>query len=191
MYHSPSPGGGGQWSNNPPSSQPPQWSPQPPPNGAYAPRPNNQVSDACLIRASSCCTSAKPSSLVIRSLFSFQACTLHFQPPHHLVIPFSTSPTNMAAIDPSLSSDPANANGAHQIPPISQAIPQQPAMATMQPQHPDQYRALPAPPQMYAPPYPGHPPMPYPPQPAPRQRTAIACRYCRRRKVCFSTCDVT
>lgn len=56
-------------------------------------------------------------------------------------------------------------------------------MQTLQPQHPDAYRALPPPNQMYAPPYP-HPQMGYPPpQPAPRQRTAIACRYCRRRKV--------
>ena len=47
----------------------------------------------------------------------------------------------------------------------------------------DPYRSLPPPAQMY----PGYgPPMGYgaPAQPAPRQRTAIACRYCRRRKVC-------
>jgi len=66
-------------------------------------------------------------------------------------------------------------------------------MQTLQPQHPDQYRALPAPPQMYAPPYQQQ--MPYPPaQPAPRQRTAIACRYCRRRKVCDASicvCDAS
>ncbi|KAJ9631979.1 hypothetical protein H2203_000380 [Taxawa tesnikishii (nom. ined.)] len=31
--------------------------------------------------------------------------------------------------------------------------------------------------------------MPYPPQPAPRQRTAIACRYCRRRKIRCSGFD--
>lgn len=75
-------------------------------------------------------------------------------------------------------------DGSQQIPPISQAVPQGPAMQTLQPQHPDQYRALPAPPQMYAPPYQQPQQMPYPPaQPAPRQRTAIACRYCRRRKV--------
>jgi hypothetical protein len=46
----------------------------------------------------------------------------------------------------------------------------------------DPYRSLPPPAQMY----PGYgPPMGYaaPAQPAPRQRTAIACRYCRRRKV--------
>ncbi|TKA22108.1 hypothetical protein B0A50_08362 [Salinomyces thailandicus] len=77
----------------------------------------------------------------------------------------------------------------NQIPPISQALPQQPpAMQTLQPQHPDQYRALPAPPQMYAPPY--QPQMQYAqPQPAPRQRTAIACRYCRRRKIRCSGFD--
>lgn len=59
-------------------------------------------------------------------------------------------------------------------------------MTTLQPQHPEQYRSLPAPHTMYGPPPPGyHPgPMQYPQsQPAPRQRTAIACRYCRRRKV--------
>ncbi|KAK3706406.1 hypothetical protein LTR37_012784 [Vermiconidia calcicola] len=97
----------------------------------------------------------------------------------------------MAAIDPSLSSDTANTNGNNQIPSISQAVPQQgPAMQTLQPQHPDQYRALPAPPQMYAPPYQQPPPMGYPPaQPAPRQRTAIACRYCRRRKIRCSGFD--
>ncbi|KAK5175237.1 uncharacterized protein LTR77_000374 [Saxophila tyrrhenica] len=95
----------------------------------------------------------------------------------------------MADIDPSLSEDAANAEE-NQIPPISQAIPQQPAMQTMQPQHPDQYRALPPPQQMYAPPYQPHPHMAYPPpQPAPRQRTAIACRYCRRRKIRCSGFD--
>jgi hypothetical protein len=50
----------------------------------------------------------------------------------------------------------------------------------------DPYRSLPPPAQMY----PGYgPPMGYaaPAQPAPRQRTAIACRYCRRRKVCSVT----
>jgi hypothetical protein len=59
-------------------------------------------------------------------------------------------------------------------------------MTTLQPSHPDHYRSLP-PPQMYGHAPPGHyqQPLPYPPQPAPRQRTAIACRYCRRRKVCF------
>lgn len=77
----------------------------------------------------------------------------------------------------------------NQIPPISQAVPQGPTMQTLQPQHPDQYRALPAPPQMYAPPY-QQPQMPYAPtQPAPRQRTAIACRYCRRRKIRCSGFD--
>lgn len=59
----------------------------------------------------------------------------------------------------------------------------------------DPYRSLPPPAQMY----PGYgPPMGYaaPAQPAPRQRTAIACRYCRRRKVCgirknHMRCDAT
>ncbi|CAD0084839.1 unnamed protein product [Aureobasidium vineae] len=76
-----------------------------------------------------------------------------------------------------------------QIPPISQALPQggPPNMTTLQPSHPDHYRSLPPPP-MYGHAPPGHyqQPLPYPPQPAPRQRTAIACRYCRRRKVCLS-----
>lgn len=61
-------------------------------------------------------------------------------------------------------------------------------MTTLQPSHPDQYR-LPPPP-MYGPPphgYHAQPGLPYPPQPAPRQRTAIACRYCRRRKVRTAT----
>ncbi|KAF2773685.1 hypothetical protein EJ03DRAFT_333338 [Teratosphaeria nubilosa] len=94
----------------------------------------------------------------------------------------------MGAIDPALTSDGADEDLTQQIPPISQALPQGPTMQTLQPQHPDQYRALPAPPQMYAPPYQQQ--MPYPPnQPAPRQRTAIACRYCRRRKIRCSGFD--
>ncbi|PNS14801.1 hypothetical protein CAC42_2030 [Sphaceloma murrayae] len=78
-----------------------------------------------------------------------------------------------------------------QIPPITQGHqPQGPAMATLQPQHPDQYRALPPPGAMYAhSPYHPQPPIQYPPQPAPRQRTAIACRYCRRRKIRCSGFD--
>ncbi|KAG9926025.1 hypothetical protein KCV05_g7263, partial [Aureobasidium melanogenum] len=79
-----------------------------------------------------------------------------------------------------------------QIPPISQALPQggPPNMTTLQPSHPDHYRSLPPPP-MYGHAPPGHyqQPLPYPPQPAPRQRTAIACRYCRRRKIRCSGFD--
>ena len=172
----------GQWNPNvPPSSQPQQWSPQPP-NGQYAPRPN-QVSSSCTCTCLGFTLHAKEFRpyLVAHPLF----CNSHLNsysahPPSH------QQNHKMAAIDPSLSSDsPADPNGTNQIPPISQAIPPAPAMQTLQPQHPDQYRALPAPPQMYAAPYQQPPPMPYPPQqPAPRQRTAIACRYCRRRKVC-------
>ncbi|TKX24168.1 fungal Zn(2)-Cys(6) binuclear cluster domain-containing protein 10 [Elsinoe australis] len=77
-----------------------------------------------------------------------------------------------------------------QIPPITQSHQQGPAMATLQPQHPDQYRSLPPPGAMYAhSPYHPQPPIQYPPQPAPRQRTAIACRYCRRRKIRCSGFD--
>ncbi|KAI5370455.1 putative zn(2)-C6 fungal-type DNA-binding domain-containing protein [Septoria linicola] len=107
-----------QWASNgpPPTSQPnqpqQQWSPQPPPNGQYQPRPTNQ------------------------------------------------------------------------LPGITAAPQGPPAMATLQPNHPDQYRALPPPQTMYPPPYQQPQQMGYPPaQPAPRQRTAIACRYCRRRKI--------
>ena len=61
-------------------------------------------------------------------------------------------------------------------------------MVTLQPQHQQDLYPLPPPRSMYQ----GLPQDPYrggPPQhmsfnqPAPRQRTAIACRYCRRRKV--------
>ncbi|KAK3622125.1 hypothetical protein LTR56_022351 [Elasticomyces elasticus] len=99
--------------------------------------------------------------------------------------------TSMDPIDPALAAELADANGEHQLPPVSQAVQQAPpAMQTLQPHHPDQYRALPAPPQMYAPPYPQPPMGAYPPQqPAPRQRTAIACRYCRRRKIRCSGFD--
>ena len=54
--------------------------------------------------------------------------------------------------------------------------------------HPDMRYAMP-PHDMYSPYGPpdprtmGQPHMGYQSQPAPRQRTAIACRYCRRRKV--------
>ncbi|KXT02508.1 hypothetical protein AC578_4195 [Pseudocercospora eumusae] len=79
----------------------------------------------------------------------------------------------------------------NQLPVITQASSQQPPMATLQPNHPDQYRAtLPPPQAMYPPPYQQAPQMAYPPaQPAPRQRTAIACRYCRRRKIRCSGFD--
>ncbi|KAK5163030.1 uncharacterized protein LTR77_010964 [Saxophila tyrrhenica] len=98
-------------------------------------------------------------------------------------------PQQLVDVDPLLSEDAADAEE-NQTPPISQAILQQSAMQTMQPQHPDQYRALPPPQQMYAPPYQPHPHMAYPPpQPPPRQRTAIACRYCRRRKIRCSGFD--
>ncbi|OQO02099.1 hypothetical protein B0A48_11651 [Cryoendolithus antarcticus] len=96
----------------------------------------------------------------------------------------------MGSIDPQLGPDgDADMEAMKQIPPISQAVPAQggPAMQTLQPQHPDAYRALP-PPHMYGPPY-AQPPMGYPQQPAPRQRTAIACRYCRRRKIRCSGFD--
>ncbi|EMF17381.1 uncharacterized protein SEPMUDRAFT_146422 [Sphaerulina musiva SO2202] len=72
----------------------------------------------------------------------------------------------------------------NQLPGITAAPQGPPAMATLQPNHPDQYRALPPPQTMYPPPYQQGQQMGYPPaQPAPRQRTAIACRYCRRRKI--------
>lgn len=96
-------------------------------------------------------------------------------------------------IDPALAIDNISANItdddiAKQIgPPLSHPPAQGPVMATLQPSHPDQYRALPSlppPQQMYAQQYPQAQQMGYgPTQPAPRQRTAIACRYCRRRKV--------
>jgi hypothetical protein len=113
-------------------------------------------------------------------------CTfLHRLQPPPSSITLTIHSTKMAAIDPSLSSEPANTNANQQIPPITQAVAQGSPMQTLQPQHPDHYRALPPPQQMYAPPYQPHQQMQYPPpQPAPRQRTAIACRYCRRRKVC-------
>ncbi|KAK7549276.1 hypothetical protein IWX49DRAFT_500704 [Phyllosticta citricarpa] len=87
---------------------------------------------------------------------------------------------------------PHQPNGAYPPPPPPQSHPlppptdPRPDMTSLQQQQP--YR-LPAPHSMY----PGHPapPDPYRPpphmyqqhQPAPRQRTAIACRYCRRRKI--------
>ncbi|GAM89608.1 hypothetical protein ANO11243_076470 [Dothideomycetidae sp. 11243] len=79
-----------------------------------------------------------------------------------------------------------------QMPPMAQGHQAPPPnMATMQPQHPDQYRSLPPPGAMYShSPYHPQPQMPYAPhQPAPRQRTAIACRYCRRRKIRCSGFD--
>jgi hypothetical protein len=101
----------------------------------------------------------------------------------------------MGAIDPALSAEDmenrvnalhADNDLAHQLPGIAAGPQGQQNMSTLQPNHPDQYRALPPPPTMYPPPYQQPPQMGYPPaQPAPRQRTAIACRYCRRRKVGF------
>ncbi|OJJ04943.1 hypothetical protein ASPVEDRAFT_137354 [Aspergillus versicolor CBS 583.65] len=86
-----------------------------------------------------------------------------------------------------------------QYPPQSQ-YPPQPNMAAVHPLHaqPDPYR-LPPPPGAYRPEIYGgqQPPPPAPPsapgavvyQAAPRQRTAIACRYCRRRKIRCSGFD--
>ncbi|KAK3059537.1 hypothetical protein LTR53_020358, partial [Teratosphaeriaceae sp. CCFEE 6253] len=52
------------------------------------------------------------------------------------------------SIDPALAAELADANVVQQLPPVSQAVQQAPpAMQTLQPHHPDQYRALPAPPQ--------------------------------------------
>jgi hypothetical protein len=83
----------------------------------------------------------------------------------------------MSSIDPALSADGSNVNmdQSKQMPPISQPMPQgAPTMQTLQPQHPDQYRALPPPQAIYNPHYPQQP-MPYQAaQPAPRQRTTIA-----------------
>lgn len=84
----------------------------------------------------------------------------------------------MGAIDPALAAE-SGADASKQIPPISAALPPHQ-------QQPPDYRNLPAPQQMYPQAYAqpvihhGYPP---PAHPAPRQRTAIACRYCRRRKV--------
>ena len=156
----------------PNQGSPGSWSQQPP-NGQYAP-PRQQVSCTCAFAGF-----AKHA----KNFDHFHAFCLSRNLLLHF--PLHNNIAEMSSIDPSLSSDnAADPNGMAQIPPIQQAVPQQPQgpgqMATMQPQHPDQYRALP-PPHMYA--YPQQP-MPYaPPQPAPRQRTAIACRYCRRRKV--------
>lgn len=104
------------------------------------------------------------------------------------------------AIDPALSNveNDADQDGEKQLTPIAQPGVQQPppqqqgapTMPTLQPNHPDNYRALPPPGAIYPPPYQGAPQMAYPPtQPAPRQRTAIACRYCRRRKIRCSGFD--
>ena len=116
------------------------------------------------------------------------SCNLELAPYFHLLHKqqsLHATVLMLVAIDPALAEDGADPNSPHQIPPISQAVAQGPTMQTLQPQHPDQYRALPAPAQMYPPPYQPQQQMGYPPnQPAPRQRTAIACRYCRRRKVC-------
>ena len=88
----------------------------------------------------------------------------------------------IGSIDPALSADLDTDSNVHkQIPPINTAMP--PHQQQQQP--PPDYRNLPAPQQMYPGAYPQHQMAPgYPTaQPAPRQRTAIACRYCRRRKV--------
>nr|POE59361.1 hypothetical protein CFP56_24630 [Quercus suber] len=95
----------------------------------------------------------------------------------------------MASIDPALSAGSTDTNPSQQPLPSMNQTPG--PMPTLQPQHPEQYRAmLPPPNQMYAPQgYAPQPPMPYPQQPAPRQRTAIACKYCRRRKIRCSGFD--
>ncbi|KAM0700458.1 hypothetical protein Q7P35_012179 [Cladosporium inversicolor] len=96
---------------------------------------------------------------------------------------YAPRPNQLAQL--AVAEEEANADATKQIPSLSQAVPPQP-------QHPpvmqDPYRSLPPPAQMY----PGYgPPMGYaaPAQPAPRQRTAIACRYCRRRKIRCSGFD--
>jgi len=114
----------------------------------------------------------------------------HLASPQQLHTLHPSTSCTMASIDPALASELADTDVEHQLPPVSQAVQQAPpAMQTLQPHHPDQYRALPAPQQMYAQPYPQPPMGAYgPQQPAPRQRTAIACRYCRRRKVSDTDC---
>ncbi|KAL2842222.1 hypothetical protein BJY01DRAFT_5031 [Aspergillus pseudoustus] len=76
-----------------------------------------------------------------------------------------------------------------QYPPQSQ-YPPHPSMAAVHPPGPQDAYRLPPPPNAYRPDVYGQPPPPPPPagpgvvyQAAPRQRTAIACRYCRRRKI--------
>ncbi|KAK4508022.1 hypothetical protein PRZ48_001757 [Zasmidium cellare] len=102
------------------------------------------------------------------------------------------------AIDPALASEDITENNAdldgEQLPPNTQpgppGQPVHPPVQNVQPVQPvmhDQYRLPP----VFAPGYPQQPQMGgYPPaQPAPRQRTAIACRYCRRRKIRCSGFD--
>ena len=171
----------GNWPNQPPTTQaPPGWSPQPP-NGQYTPRqgqPQNQVSrDYPALR---CMIAKTLGPFLLSGLASFSPPLA----PPAFAFPLTIHSVKMAAIDPSLSSEPTNTNMNQQIPPITQPVAQGSPMQTLQPQHPDHYRSLPPPQQLYAPPYQPHQQMQYPPpQPAPRQRTAIACRYCRRRKV--------
>lgn len=133
---------------------------------------------------------SKPCAVVTRSLApSLPPFSGHNRSPSLYLHNLSRAPSTMAAeIDPAL--DAGNTKNADdhvskQLPGITAAPQGPPAMATLQPNHPDQYRALPPPQTMYPPPYQQGQQMGYPPaQPAPRQRTAIACRYCRRRKVC-------
>ncbi|KAF3400212.1 hypothetical protein F1880_008039 [Penicillium rolfsii] len=80
---------------------------------------------------------------------------------------------------------PEHDRGYYPPPPQSQ-YPAPPHMAAIHPHAPQDYR-LPPPPGAYRPdpyqqPPPQQQPMPYHAA-APRQRTAIACRYCRRRKI--------
>ncbi|WPG97721.1 Hypothetical protein R9X50_00050200 [Acrodontium crateriforme] len=104
------------------------------------------------------------------------------QPSQHQQSPsqqWSPAPPNGPYVAPR----PNQQQQQQQQPPISSAPPHQ--QAPVMQAHPD-YRNLPPPQTMYPQQqYPGPPPMGYAqtPQPAPRQRTAIACRYCRRRKI--------
>ncbi|KAB2570528.1 putative transcriptional regulatory protein TBS1 [Lasiodiplodia theobromae] len=123
--------------------------------------------------------------------------TQHPSQQHHTWHSPSTSTTNGAPPPPPhwahpSQSSPQPSNGAYPPPPpLSHTLPPptgdpRPDMTSLQQQQP--YR-LPAPHQMYPGPPPPDPYRQPPPhmyqqhQPAPRQRTAIACRYCRRRKI--------
>ncbi|KAF1963179.1 hypothetical protein CC80DRAFT_565937 [Byssothecium circinans] len=114
----------------------------------------------------------------------------HGQLPTHWQPPTSQQPANGSYPPPS-----AHLNTSHPPPPPPQEP--RPDMATHQ-QHQQAYRLPgphewsrgPPPPDPYrgqAPPYMSQHHQP----PAPRQRTAIACRYCRRRKIRCSGFDVT
>ena len=93
-----------------------------------------------------------------------------YPPPHHY--PVRTSPAKSLSHVLTAVQDPQHA--AYPYPP-RQDMSQPP-----QPMQPDAYRLPPPyPPPHYA--YPNYHP-PAPPAPAPRQRTAIACKYCRKRK---------